>query len=239
MEKHYCSSCAAHLIKAIKVCPKCGGKAFAQTPPKITLNATSVQIRNKQATAQQNRPPITHKYCEGCANYLISSIRICPKCRCETFSSTPPVIQPPKVQPPNHPFSSPLPSPASSSSSPGFWAGVAGFAALVEGVFNFVGYLIACAIVVGLLATNPSKQDFDQFLRKSIQKETGQQDFMGNFLTEALLIGAKEVTTRENYYFFSIYEIDISTLRLFMSDLPPRLKFVGVGGQFIPMDKLK
>lgn len=253
MEKHYCTACGNHLITAIKVCPTCRGKQFSPKPTPAKKQAVQQPTQTNTYISQSTLKPNYH-YCNECGNYLMQTIKVCPKCRAKSFSNNPPapITAPPtqsfrpstqQPQPIQQPYTPAQPAisqtSATNKQSIGFWSGVAGFIAIVEGIVNFIGYLIGALIVVGLLASNPTKQDFDQFLRKSIQNEIGQKDFISNFFTEAILIGAKEVTTRENFLFFSTYEIDISTFRLFASDLPPRLRFVGIGGQFIPLDKLK
>ncbi len=97
------------------------------------------------------------------------------------------------------------------------------------------------AIICGVLAlilylTNPTQNDFKEAIVQRIN-ESGTVEKSNAF--QKLIVGIASyaidsVTTRTNYYIFSIFEIDSSLLRIIDSDTP-RLKFVGIAGRIIPL----
>ncbi len=97
------------------------------------------------------------------------------------------------------------------------------------------------AIICGVLAlilylTNPTQNDFKEAIVQRIN-ESGTVDKSNQF--QKLIVGIASyaidsVTTRTNYYIFSIFEIDSSLLRIIDGNTP-RLKFVGIAGRIIPL----
>ncbi len=97
--------------------------------------------------------------------------------------------------------------------------------------------LIALGIIAFLLVvTNPDHDDFGDWIQKrvekEIQKEIGKDLGKDNPFTD-LIKGAAGLTkfiskaaTRDNYYLFSVYTLG-------------KDKFLGIGGQFVPLNKIK
>lgn len=59
MAQQFCSSCGAALMPSIRVCPSCGGRSFAATPPQVfspPLSPSNASISPQAA----NRQPVSH-----------------------------------------------------------------------------------------------------------------------------------------------------------------------------------
>jgi hypothetical protein len=101
---------------------------------------------------------------------------------------------------------------------------------------GFTGWIFIGLIVSILAFTNPNENDFKYEIVNKIQGSVKIED--SNPL-EKLLIGIASysidsITERKNYIVFSIFEIDSSFLKIIQPDIP-RLKFLGIAGQIIPL----
>ena len=90
-----------------------------------------------------------------------------------------------------------------------------------------------------LYTSNPTDQDFNIFVRDTVQSNMGEQDnalvklFVGGMLTEAV----KQGTYRKDYLFFSKYTVDTTLVTVFRKDFPAKVEFIGVAGHFFPLTK--
>lgn len=88
----------------------------------------------------------------------------------------------------------------------------------------FVGFI--------LTVTNPTTEDFFNFAKSKIHENGGNS---ANTIVSSIWVGlAENVTTREDFYFWSTYTIDTSLFAISDSSFPRKLKFVGVGKTFFP-----
>ena len=100
-------------------------------------------------------------------------------------------------------------------------------------------YILAAIIITSLYISNPSIEDFSFFLREQTYKKMKVEDPNVNaFASEFLSSAALEATYRKNFYLFSKYTVNTSSLRLFAPSLPIRIDIWGIGGQFILATKL-
>ncbi len=102
-------------------------------------------------------------------------------------------------------------------------------------------FFILLVITAGVLfLSNPDIHDFKQFIkeeaRELLQEEVG-ASALGQTLTEG---GAEiaasfvdKVTDQNNYFLFSTYEVELAP----RFGAPKRWLFLGIGGQFINLDK--
>ena len=102
------------------------------------------------------------------------------------------------------------------------------------------GWVILGLVALVLAFTNPNEKDFKYEIVKKIQ-ESGEIDDLNPF--QKLMVGIASyaidsVTERKNYLIFSIFEIDSSLIKIINPDTP-RLKFVGIAGQIIPLFQSK
>lgn len=100
--------------------------------------------------------------------------------------------------------------------------------------------LIALIVGLLLLVSNPTKTEFEGFVSNQITANMPSKNQPGDRFTNQLVGGlvsklASEATQRDNYYLLSLYTIDLAMLRLFKPELPPTVKIIGIGGQFIPI----
>lgn len=107
---------------------------------------------------------------------------------------------------------------------------------LQESRKSYTGWIILAFVAVILTFTNPTEKDFKYEIVKKIQ-ESGKVDDSNPF--EKLIVGfasyaIDSATERKDYLIFSIFEIDTSILKIINPDTP-RLKFLGIGGQIIPI----
>jgi hypothetical protein len=102
--------------------------------------------------------------------------------------------------------------------------------------------LFALLISVLLLITNPTEPEFEEFVSLQISNNVAGKTSLGDRFASQIVAGfvskmASGLTERANYYFFSVYTLDMSSLRAFRPDVPSAVKVVGIGGQFIPLTK--
>jgi len=106
----------------------------------------------------------------------------------------------------------------------------------IEQTRNYIWWILFGLIVVILAFTNPNEKDFKYEIVKKIQ-ESEKVDDSNPF--HKLMLGVasyaiESVTERNNYLIFSIFEIDSSLLKIVNPDMP-RLRFLGIGRQIIPL----
>ncbi len=96
-------------------------------------------------------------------------------------------------------------------------------------------FLVVSTIVLGLLyATNPNKKDFQQFIERTMEAHADDlPDDLNELLEQAgmpvngLASMASMLTKRDDFIFFSTYELNIPG---------NRIRFLGIGKQFIPLE---
>ena len=97
---------------------------------------------------------------------------------------------------------------------------------------------IAVVIAVALYATNPTKQEFNEFMSKQVRQKvaekSGEQNFITNLVAGVAGTMVSEVSERKDYLVFSTYKVDLSAVRMFGGEYKD-LQFLGIGGQFIPL----
>jgi hypothetical protein len=105
---------------------------------------------------------------------------------------------------------------------------------------NFLIGVIAIALIA-LYSTNPTQQEFNEFISKEVKKKLaekmGEQNFVGNLVAGFAGTLVNEASVRKDYLFFSTYKVDLSIARMFGAEYSD-LKFVGIAGQLIPFSEL-
>jgi len=106
------------------------------------------------------------------------------------------------------------------------------------------GLLFILVLAGFLYATNPGKEDFEDFIArridKEISKETGEDEISEIFEPFAkglARLGAAVGATfarRDNYYLFSIYTFELPAGE---QEGEVRWRYLGIGGQFIPLQQ--
>jgi GlpG protein len=101
------------------------------------------------------------------------------------------------------------------------------------------GKWIILGILLCILAIlNPTEKDFKYEIQKKIQKLGKSEKNIANIelmkVIASYAIGS--ITESKSYMFFSIFEIDTTILKIADPKIP-RLKFLGIGGQIIPLFK--
>ncbi len=90
-------------------------------------------------------------------------------------------------------------------------------------------------IAVALFLTKPSDPDFDAYIKNYIegrvsnheQKQSVFKNILGAMTAELGSVLTKELTKKEDYYLFTIYEINL--------DKEEPYKFVGIAKNFLPL----
>jgi hypothetical protein len=113
---------------------------------------------------------------------------------------------------------------------------------------KMIKIVISVCVIIILGMTNPNKLDFIFFANNYVKKQYPELQFtqteepeekvMNLFKGIAKIVITNVVdsaTTFDNYYLFTIYTVDTSLLQL-MSKEQKNLKFLGVAGQFIPIN---
>ncbi len=101
---------------------------------------------------------------------------------------------------------------------------------------NSLSVLLVVTFGIFLAVTNPSTEDFKDYLKEEMFREYKEEQKSGGILGDLLAKGASAIiaelasatTQRENYYLFSIYTIQIDTSK--------SRKYLGIAGQFIPLN---
>jgi len=93
-------------------------------------------------------------------------------------------------------------------------------------------------LLIALYSSNPTQTQFNEFISKEVRKklseQMGEQNIVGNLVAgfAGTLVG--DVSTRQDYLIFSTYKVDLSVARMFGAEYSD-LRFIGIGGQFIPV----
>ena len=101
-------------------------------------------------------------------------------------------------------------------------------------------FLIGVVVIslIALYSTNPTQQEFNEFISKEVKKKlaekVGEQNFIGNLVAGFAGTLVNEASVRKDYLFFSTYKVDLSIARMFGAEYSD-LKFVGIAGQLIPL----
>ena len=108
--------------------------------------------------------------------------------------------------------------------------------------------VISVCIILILGLTNPNKADFIFFANNYVKKQYPElqltqteepEEKIMNFFRGIAKIAITNVidgaTTYQNYYLFTIYTVDTSLLQLIGKE-QKNLKFLGIAGQFIPIN---
>ncbi|QWD80523.1 DUF4359 domain-containing protein [Polynucleobacter sp. MWH-Spelu-300-X4] len=97
---------------------------------------------------------------------------------------------------------------------------------------------VIAVIAVALYATNPTKQEFNEFIAKQVRQKlaekSGEQNFITNLVAGVAGAMVNDASERKDYLIFSTYKVDLSVVRMFGGEYKD-LQFLGVGGQFIPL----
>ena len=96
-------------------------------------------------------------------------------------------------------------------------------------------------ILIALYVTNPTQQEFNEFISKEVKKKLtekmGEQNLIGNLVAGFAGTLINEASARKDYLFFSTYKVDLSVARMFGAEYSD-LKFIGIAGQLIPISEL-
>lgn len=87
---------------------------------------------------------------------------------------------------------------------------------------------------VFLAITNPTKSDFTSYVKGSLELRDSGNDRMNSLFTGIATVAVTTMTDRSNFLLFSVFDVDTSMLRAFKSNVPT-LKYLGIGGTFVPM----
>ncbi len=97
-------------------------------------------------------------------------------------------------------------------------------------------FIILGILALFLLVTNPDHDDFGDWVQKQVEKKVQKEigkDLAQDKLFKDFLKGTAGLTklisknaTRDNYYLFSVYHLAGN-------------KFLGIAGQFIPLNKIE
>ena len=94
-----------------------------------------------------------------------------------------------------------------------------------------------------LFVSNPESPEFEYYVKKTVASKmdnTTEGDAFINAFTGGLVTGmAVQNTLRKNYYFFSVYTVDMSSIKLFNNNIPSEVKVLGIASQFIPLSGLE
>ena len=101
---------------------------------------------------------------------------------------------------------------------------------------NSLTILLIAGLTIMLAITNPSTEDFKDYLKEEMFSQYKEEHKSGGILGDLLTKGiagiaaelASATTQRENYYIFSIYTVQLDTSK-------PR-KYLGIAGQFISLN---
>jgi TonB family protein len=102
--------------------------------------------------------------------------------------------------------------------------------------------LCVCFLMVALIASNPDKSEFVEFLIKkssTINSKSEKSDdvFSKNIVAGLAGLVLESAVHERNYFIFSTYTLNLHVSRLFniVNAGSPNIKFIGIAGQFIPL----
>ncbi|CAN5890375.1 hypothetical protein BH23ACT11_BH23ACT11_09010 [soil metagenome] len=101
---------------------------------------------------------------------------------------------------------------------------------------RLIAFLLLAALVAVLALTNPSQEDFADFLRTNASSQVEERYPGMGGLVDRLLRGsagqmAAEAFERESYFVCSVYKLDLSSGRLVNAEFV----FLGIAGRFVPL----
>jgi len=102
-------------------------------------------------------------------------------------------------------------------------------------------FIVIVLAVIVLVVTNPSKQDFQVFIRNQIAEKINQDESINsNPLAKGIVSGlgsfiVNSISEEKSYGLFSIHTLDFSFLSYFGQDAK-RMSFLGILGNFIPLN---
>ena len=95
---------------------------------------------------------------------------------------------------------------------------------------------IAVAFVAFLLyVTNPSVEDFNRYIVGSPRFDKEEGALVGSWARSLSNTLLSSVSSQADLFFFSVFSVDTSKLRLFEESLPHRVRFFGIAGKFFPI----
>ncbi|NDE55174.1 MAG: DUF4359 domain-containing protein [Actinobacteria bacterium] len=101
-----------------------------------------------------------------------------------------------------------------------------------------MNYVVTAILGFVLYLTNPTSDDFNLYVRQTIQSRvTDENPFYKLIIAGVVSEVVKEGTYRKDYIVFSVFTVDTSVLNAFNADVPPKLEFVGIARNFIPLRK--
>ena len=96
--------------------------------------------------------------------------------------------------------------------------------------------------MVALIASNPDKSEFVEFLIKksstiNSKSENSDNGFSKNIVAGLAGLALESAVHERNYFIFSTYTLNLHVSRLFniVNAGSPNIKFIGIAGQFIPL----
>jgi tetratricopeptide (TPR) repeat protein len=104
-----------------------------------------------------------------------------------------------------------------------------------------VTFGIILIICLALVATNPNKSKFTEFITQRIVQQMDKSEDLNSDVAKKFVAGVAGVfldaaVRDENYFIFSKYTLDLHLLRLFNQDVED-ITFIGVAGHFFPLNK--
>lgn len=103
--------------------------------------------------------------------------------------------------------------------------------------FKIIGTIISVIILGALIITNPTKADFQNYISNRIQKSSGNtEDSSNKFLSALATLAVNQITERDNYFVCSLYTVNTTYFKMFSDKVPDNPKFLGIFGQFIPLN---
>ena len=97
--------------------------------------------------------------------------------------------------------------------------------------------LAALAVAAIFVATNPTPNDFQNFMAEKIARSADLENSgaFGKLAAGMATLAVSSMTRHKDYYAFSIFEMDSPLLRA-LNPNAPRMKFVGILQQIIPLN---
>lgn len=171
-------------------------------------------------------------YCTNCGKAVEEKSNFCISCgneivRTENFSNLASKSSAPAAPAPAQPQIIVMPPVSNNTASTNEMAKF--LSNLLDSVKSIV---VLVAVGFFLSVTNPSTADFLIFAKQKIQENGG--GGANTFIATFWISLVEEVTFREDYYFWSVHTVDTSLFAASDSNIPQRLKFVGIGRMFFP-----
>jgi hypothetical protein len=111
---------------------------------------------------------------------------------------------------------------------------------ITNNVAKIIGTIINIIIfilIIVLVATNPTKADFQNYISNRIQKSSANtEDSSNKFFSALATLAVNQITERDNYFVCSLYTVNTTYFKMFSDKIPDNPKFLGIFGQFIPLN---